>query len=571
MKRVKVGRYEIEDLVGEGAMAKVYRARDPEIDRVVAIKLLRDELCVDEDYVARFMREAQAAGGISHPNIVTVHDVGRLGKAPYITMEFLDEKSLQDIFDEGVRLPVRKVVEIGIQLAKALDHAHRKGIVHRDIKPSNILVIERGETVKITDFGIARREGADELRSTQVGMVVGTPRYMSPEQASGAALDGRSDLFSLGVILYELLTGHKAFDNDNVATLMLQILQQEPKPIRSLAPAVPPGLVKIVARLLQKKPERRFATGAQLAEALERERAALIEQEEHTAHNRFIPLRLKWAGMAAAGFAVFFLAGVTVVHAIEESVVRSQAIDSGSAIAKFIATETAVPVLSKNWVPLEIFVNDASERGSFEFLAVTDHQNLVKAASDKTLVGKPYAVFTNSELVLNDGDLKAFAVEMANGRRIFLFDAPILFQKTEIGRIRLGLSRAGMESVLQSTLLLMSALGVATVAAVFAMVYVFGALLSRPISLLRRSLIDLGNGDFDRRVTDARRDEIGQLFAAFNHMADNLQSRFARRDPNQTVAAEFDDERSRAVQKAAVLAEQTMLLPSQTAPNRNTA
>jgi serine/threonine protein kinase/HAMP domain-containing protein len=572
MKRIKIGRYEIEDLVGEGAMAKVYRARDPEIDRVVAIKLLRDELCVDEEYVARFVREAQSAGSIQHPNIVTIYDVGRLVNTPYITMEFLDEKSLADVFASGEKLSVSRILSIGIQLASALDHAHKKGIVHRDIKPSNILVLADGDTVKITDFGIARRDGMEELHTTQVGMVVGTPRYMSPEQAAGGQLDGRSDLFSLGVLLYELLTGKQAFESDNVATLMLQILQREPTPIRNIAPEVPPGVQKIVAKLLQKRPERRFQTGAQLAEALERERVALIDQEEDAARNKFIPLRLKWACLSAAVLTFVFALSLAVIYSVEARVVRTQALDSGTAIAKFIATETAVPVLSKNWVPLEIFVQDAGERGSFDFLVVTDHQNVVKASTDKSLVGKPFAHPSNAELVSDSADIKAFSLVLANGNPVFLFDAPILFQKTEIGRIRLGLNRSGMDRVLESTLLLMSVLGLLTVTAVFGMVYLFGGLLSRPIRLLRRSLLDFGAGDFDRRMPHTRKDEIGQLFHAFNHMADHLQARFAKREHGDaSTAAALERERMQARQRAAAPTDATMLLGAVSPQRKNIA
>jgi eukaryotic-like serine/threonine-protein kinase len=570
MKRIKIGRYEIEDLVGEGAMAKVYRARDPEIDRVVAIKLLRDELCVDEEYVSRFIREAQAAGSIQHPNIVTIYDVGRLVNTPYITMEFLDEKTLAEVFASGEKLPVSRVLSIGVQLASALDHAHKKGIVHRDVKPSNVLLLADGETVKITDFGIARRDGMEEVHTTQVGMVVGTPRYMSPEQAAGGQMDGRSDLFSLGVLLYELLTGKQAFESDNVATLMLQILQREPTPIRNIAPDVPPGVQKIVAKLLQKRPERRFQTGAQLAEALERERAAIVDQEEHAAQNKFIPLRLKWACLAAAALTFVFAVSMAMIYSVEARVVRTQALDSGSAIAKFIATETAIPVLSKNWVPLEIFVQDAGERGSFDFLVVTDHQNMVKASTDKTLVGKPFTHPSNAELVSDTADIKAFSVVLANGNPVFLFDAPILFQKTEIGRIRLGLNRSGMDRVLESTLLLMSVLGLLTVIAVFGMVYIFGGLLSRPIRLLRRALIDFGAGDFDRRVPHTRKDEIGQLFHAFNHMADHLQARFAKHGDAATAAA-LERERMQARQKAAMATDATMLLSAVSPERKNIA
>ena len=524
----KIGRYEIECLVGEGAMAKVYRARDPEIDRVVAVKLLKDELCVDEDYVNRFLREAKAAGAISHPNIVTVFDVGRFGNAPYITMEFLDEKSLADALAEHEKLPIKRVVSIGIQLARALDLAHRRGIVHRDVKPGNILLMERGETVKITDFGIARLDRSEDLQKTHAGTVLGTPRYMSPEQAAGRAVDGRSDLFSLGVILYELLTGKKAFDSNNVATLLLQIMQKDPEPCRTLAPDVPASLQRIVSRLLQKRPEQRFQTGGQLAEALERERAAITAKEEETNRNKFIPLRVRWAISAGAALAMLFLVSLGIVYYVEQRVIRAQVIDSGAAIAKFIATETAIPVLSQNWVPLELFVKDASERGSFDYLAVTDHDHIVKAATSQDIVDKPFTPPPNASLIVKAVDFTASEVNLPGGKAAFLFDTPILFQKTEIGRIYVGINRAGMDSVLRSTLLLMSNIGILTVLSAVGMLYVFGGLLGRPMRLLSNAMRDLGQGDLDRRIAETRNDEFGQLFSAYNHMADEVQTRFAK-------------------------------------------
>jgi serine/threonine protein kinase len=524
----KIGRYEIECLVGEGAMAKVYRARDPEIDRVVAVKVLKGELCVDEDYVSRFLREAKAAGAISHPNIVTVFDVGRFGNAPYITMEFLDEKSLADALAEQEKLPIKRVVSIGIQLARALDLAHRRGIVHRDVKPGNILLMEKGETVKITDFGIARLDRSEDLQKTNAGTVLGTPRYMSPEQAAGRPVDGRSDLFSLGVILYELLTGKKAFDSNNVATLMLQIMQKDPEPCRNFAPEVPASLQRIVSRLLQKRPEQRFQTGEQLAEALERERAAILAQEEEASRNKFIPLRVRWAISAGAALAMLFLVSLGIVYYVELRVVRAQVIDSGAAIAKFIATETAVPVLSQNWVPLELFVKDASERGSFDYLAVTDHDHVVKAATSQDLVDKPFTPPPNASLIVKASDFTASEVNLPGGKAAFLFDTPILFQKTEIGRIYVGISRAGMDSVLRSTLLLMSNIGILTVLSAVGMLYVFGGLLGRPMRLLSNAMRDFGHGDLDRRIAETRNDEFGQLFSAYNHMAEGTQARFAK-------------------------------------------
>lgn len=259
-----LGRYEVIGELGQGAMGVVYKAKDPLIDRVVAIKTINLGLAMDEkeEYEGRFYQEAKAAGRLNHPNIVTIYDVGRSGDVAYIAMEFLEGRELRDIMNEGALLPVDQVLNIVAQVAQGLAYAHEHDIVHRDVKPSNIMVIRDGH-VKITDFGIARM--ASSSVRTQTGMVLGSPKYMSPEQVMGRSIDQRSDIFSLGVMFYEMLTGQAPFNGENVNAIMYQTLNAVPPPPNTLNPAVPEMVNFIVAKALAKGVEDRYQNAKDFA------------------------------------------------------------------------------------------------------------------------------------------------------------------------------------------------------------------------------------------------------------------------------------------------------------------
>ena len=260
----RLGRYEVIGELGQGAMGVVYKARDPLIDRIVAIKTINLGLALDEkeEYEGRFYQEAKAAGRLSHPNIVTIYDVGKNGDVAYIAMEFLEGRELRDIMNDDGLLPVDQVLDIVSQVAMGLNYAHEHDIVHRDIKPSNVMVVRDGH-VKITDFGIARM--ASSAVQTQTGMVLGSPKYMSPEQVTGKSIDRRSDVFSLGVMLYEMLTGQAPFNGDNVNAIMYQTLNAIPAPPNSLNPEVPEMIDFIVAKALAKKAEDRYQNAKDFA------------------------------------------------------------------------------------------------------------------------------------------------------------------------------------------------------------------------------------------------------------------------------------------------------------------
>ena len=265
--RPTLGRYEIEKELGRGAMGTVFLGKDPKINRFVAIKTLHLDGADPEMIAAvkeRFFREAESAGRLNHPNIVTIHDAGEEQELGYIAMEVLDGKDLKEWCRKDNLLPVKKVLEIIAEVAEALDYAHSQDVVHRDIKPANIMMQKDG-TVKVTDFGIARITTSSK---TQTGTMLGTPSYMSPEQITSTKVDGRADIFSLGVVLFEMLTGEKPFQSDNAATLMFQIAKEPHLSILKIRPDLPAACETIIDRALQKDSAQRYQRAAEMAQAL---------------------------------------------------------------------------------------------------------------------------------------------------------------------------------------------------------------------------------------------------------------------------------------------------------------
>ena len=268
-EKPKFGRFEVQKELGKGAMGVVYLGKDPKIGREVAIKTmaLAQEFEPEEltEIKERFFREAETAGRLSHPNIVTIFDTGEEHDFCYIAMELLKGGDLAPYVKQGNLLPVEKVVSIVARVADALGYAHRQGVVHRDVKPANMMYDPQTDTLKVTDFGIARLTDSSK---TKTGMVLGTPSFMSPEQLAGKKIEGRSDLFSLGVSLYQLLCGRLPFEGESMAQLMYKIANEPPRDILSVRPDLPPSLVAFLERALAKDPQERFQTGEEFGGAL---------------------------------------------------------------------------------------------------------------------------------------------------------------------------------------------------------------------------------------------------------------------------------------------------------------
>ncbi len=255
-------RYRITDKIGGGGMAEVYKAADGVLGRTVAIKVLHPQYAGDADFVARFRQEAQSAANLSHPNIVNIYDWGEQAGTYYIVMEYIEGKDLKEVIDAQGPLSAAKTMELSAKVAAALDFAHRHDVIHRDVKPHNI-VLTRDNEVKVTDFGIARR-GASTM--TQTGSVLGTAGYISPEQAQGRAVGPASDIYSLGCVMYEMLTGDPPFTGENPVAVAVKQVNEPPVPPRQINPQIPEALQAIILKAMAKRPEERYGSAEEMRE-----------------------------------------------------------------------------------------------------------------------------------------------------------------------------------------------------------------------------------------------------------------------------------------------------------------
>ena len=304
------GRYELIEIVGEGGMSTVYKTRDKILDRIVAVKILKDEFSRDQGFVEKFKTEALSAASISHPNIVNIYDVGMDANVHYIVMEYVDGQTLKDVIRQQAPLPVEKAVDIAVMICDGVHHAHEKGIFHRDIKPHNILITEQG-MVKVADFGIARAISAGTI--TYGENIVGSVHYFSPEQARGVVIIRTTDIYSIGCILYEMLTGKVPFDADSPITVALRHIHDDPPSPRLINPEVPLALEGIVHKAMAKVPAQRFPTAQDMRNALlkiyNRKGVAIADYEQPAQDKKKRKIRPVSVGLIAIAI-IGFISGV---------------------------------------------------------------------------------------------------------------------------------------------------------------------------------------------------------------------------------------------------------------------
>lgn len=533
-----LGRYRIDERLGEGAMAEVYRAHDPDIGRAVAIKVLKPDYASDPGLGARFLREARAAGALSHANIATIYDVGETQGIAYIAMELVDGQPLDVVLQNGGRMPYERVLLFGRQLAAALAYAHRSGVVHRDIKPSNILLSSDGKTAKLLDFGVARIGDLDsasaerQLARTQVGQLIGTPRYMSPEQALGLPVDHRSDLFSLGVVLYEMITGKVAFPGTALASLAIQIAQEKVEPIDRSTSDCPPGLRFIIDKLLAKKPEQRFADGEALEAALGREIAA---HQEASVNRRGFSLRVKLPLALALVTASALAICVVTTLSREQQTLDHMAITSGNSIAAFVTNNAAViaadnaglPPAQQDWSALQAFAVTASRDPQVRDLIVVGANGTIRAAGDAKLVGQRYRQPGGEAVLEVGGDgLVTSAIDGGRGAGI-RFVHPIRYAGARFGTVDLVIRRTALDAAIDSARTSLIVLSAVIMLVVLVIGYLSGALVARPLARLRCALDEAAKTGFALQISHHRRDEFGAAFDAFNGAAGAIEGQLA--------------------------------------------
>lgn len=537
----RIGRYVIEGILGEGAMSVVYAGFDPDIQRQVAIKCLHREVAADPAYRRRFVAEARASGHLTHPHILTIFDAGESDDGySYIAMERLSGETLASRISRDGFPTIPVIIEIAEQVAAALEYAHAKGIVHHDIKPENIMLGAGWHQAKITDFGIAERrqaKGSSEQRRTEIG---GTPSYMAPEHLRGEPTDSRSDLFSLGVMLYWLVCGKLPWPPTDDMRQLLRQRQRNRRPrMQPRDPATPSILTDMIRTLLAAKPEARYQRGAEVVEDLRLARREYERLYEKPLTTRIISLRLRWSGILGIVLSLTLLVGLAAIYAKQNDAVTGLALDFGSSMSRMVANESAEDLLLGDRAATRALVESIARNQQIRYLAIADrHGDIIASTQPKQINGK-LAALTEQQRQSQNGAIQSYRSDSgttAGQGQMLLFDAPIQYQSATVGKLRLGISDAPLRAAQKTTLWVIIAVLLMTLAAAVGSIYWLSRRLMTMLDLLGNALLRVARGDFRHRIRLARRDEIGRVFAAFNLMNGALQTRHAsKRDTSESV------------------------------------
>ena len=525
-----IGRYRIDGMLGEGAMAVVYAGFDPGIERQVAIKCLQQDIAADPGYRQRFLVEARAAGHLTHPNIVTIFEVGETDDGrSYIAMERLSGETLASrVAREGFP-PLPVIMDLAEQVAAALDYAHGQGVVHHDIKPENIMLTDGWHHAKVNDFGIAERRGVAGEASALRMEIGGTPAYMALEHLRAEPTDGRSDLFSLGVVLYWLITGKLPWPETSDVRQLVTERQRSPRPsIQPRDPSTPSILIEIVHTLLAPSAEARYQRGAEVVDDLQLARREYARLHGEPLTTRIVSLRLRWAGILGIVLSLTLLLGLAAIYAKQNVAVTGVALDFGSSLARMVGRESAENLLLGDHAATRALVEDIARNQQIHYLAIAGRYGNVIASTQRDQVGGKLPSLVGQEHLSHSDGIESYRSPTAGGTNqggMLLFDVPIHYQSAAVGDLRLGISDGPLRAAQKTTLGVIAAVLVVTLAVVVGAAYWLSRRLLTLMDLLGSAMLRVAQGDFHYRIRLVRRDELGRLFAVFNLMNDALQAR----------------------------------------------
>lgn len=561
----RLGRYQIETELGRGTMSIVYKAFDPRIDRFIAIKVLRDQFARNVNSRQRFLREARAAGGLNHPNIVTVFDVGQVDGMPYLAMEVLEGATLADRLGSDQPLKPDAVIELAIQLCSALSYAHERGVVHRDVKPANIHFDSASGIAKLLDFGIAGIEGRREKPASEGGVVVGTPAYMAPEQMLGEAVDARCDLYALGVVLYRLLAGRLPFDADDINQQVNNVLNQPPPPLNSLQEDTPRELVELTMRLLSKRPSGRHDSAAEVLEELQDLRARMARGVLSV--SRYQGLAWRWPALAGGLVALVLVLGLGYVYRSQNEAMIATTFGFGEGLASVVAREVAEPLLMDDSTALGTLVSDFAANPQVLYLHVVGRDGSIRSSTNLFLQDEMAPALDSATVRREEPTIRILQSSDGN----LEFQVPVRFQARRIGEIQLGLDGSSLSVAARGTLTMMAVVFLVALFVIVVAVTLMARQQRKSIERLTWGLRQIGKGNFDFRLEADRRDDFGSLYRRFNDMAMRLQERHGVRDTAVPPARmpkfdDVDDDMEQTREMADTAAEDSAKAQTATAP-----
>ncbi len=523
-----LGRYRILEEVGRGSTALVYRAYDPQLDRFLAIKVLRDKLAKDDDYREGFLREAKLAAQLTHSNIVTIFDVGIKDSKPYIAMELLEGATLEKILSLNSKLPLKTVISIVSQLASALSYAHQQGVVHRDIKPGNILILKDKKTTKFTDFGIAQLDENMGKAGKLSNKVLGTPEYMSPEQILGQPVDNRSDLYSTGVLMYRMLTGLPPFIADDLGDLFKQIIKNRQPEMVIDNEHVNDDVKDLIRKLLQKRPDKRFQNAATLVSEL-RLISNKLSKRQKQKKTLFSSLTARWTLTMAASVFISMCVGLIVVYWVQYRALSSITFDYGHTVGQMIAYQSSESIVLKDTIGLNALIKESAKNEQLESIHILNKQSQVLASSEGQGETKVFLKPEGQVLIKEIDQTKIYQREVKDGQLLFDVSMPIYFSDKLVGYLYVSFSADLMYQASNTTLVTMLMVMLVTLLVVSLATIIIGKQTSKDYERVTLGLRKMSVGRIDARIFSERNDEASRLFIAFNQLAAYLERLFDSR------------------------------------------